>query len=400
MTRELRRAWVAYLTVGLVCCARERQTEPREEGSTGVASAAQVYNSATVLNSAQVSDGRAQLQPRLEAIVESCNIEPATGVVTQCSGDEYRQLLGDVQHGRVSRTQLLVALDRALPPEAQDPPARVNLLCKLLEATSRSTLDGVAPNPTLTKSLLGKITRLSEPKARQVLPAVVHLSLLSELDEHLYAALDGLPNVELRALGYSFLHKYGSGRELPKLQTLIGAGSEPLIEAAVDSLRRIATIAEGDRAQLCNLLLQRVEGLGQTAANSVLTYLVSCPSPQVDRLLDRLETNGRSRRLQPETIRALDALCLTRQAGPRGTQGQCTRWRKVLERTVGDEAAQKPARQAALLSLGLAFRDQRTQTLASRLARSQGPLAATAQRVLGSGRFEGTGIEAAPTDHR
>lgn len=328
------------------------------------------------------------VEERLALVAANCSVDTQTGVISRCKNNEKQTLVRDINTGKVPRAEVLPVLVASLSPaEGDDEQKQRSVVAsKTLESAFRNSW-GDKPEEVATKEvakqLIEVVPKLPSRQAAQVVPSAVHAAMLTGQQPELYAMLDALPNVDLRAAGYSFVLRYGSLTELGKLKTLIQGPEEVVATSAVEALRRLPSPNDEQKKQVCELLQTLSNDTRPVVAGKVATQLVNCGSAAVDALLAQADAYLKKGDVPAPFVRAFDLMCLNRGGKVIGTEAQCKRQRTWLEAVVANNKVNVEARQAALLGLGLQFPDEATEKLANKHANDdKSELKSVAQRVV------------------
>jgi hypothetical protein len=318
-------------------------------------------------------------------VVEHCSFNEEHAVISKCENNEKQSAIRDFNTGKLSRTEAFPKLVEAL---ASSDKKRSVVASKLFESAFRNSF-GTSKTDEVNKGaatrLLGLLQTLPERQVTQVAPAAVHAAMLTGQQAELYKALDEHPNKDLRASAYVYLLRYGTLKELPKIQSLVQGPDERVAASAVEALRRMPGQSPEDIKQICEFVKPLAQDARPAVAGKAMAQLVACGGEYLDTALTATQQQQKAGALNAAVVRGFDQTCVAHRGQTQGTKGQCTRLRSVLEQVLADTKLEPDARQFALLGLGLQFPDGATLKIAEKyLTAEDKRVKSAAERVVRS----------------
>lgn len=374
--RRLALAVTCWAAVGAFSGACSRKAAPKPAPDAVTAAVA-------------VSEGKVVPSDPVEAaifrIVEHCTFNEEHAVISKCDNNEKQTAIRDYNTGKLSRTEAFPKLIEAL---ASPDRKRSVVASKLLESAFRNSF-GTSKTEQVNKEsatkLLGLLQTLPERQVSQVAPAAVHAAMLTGQQAELYKALDEHPSKDLRASAYVYLLRYGTLKELPKIQALVQGPDERVAASAIEALRRMPSQTPEDSKQVCDFVKPLAHDARGPVAGKATAQLVACGGEYLDTALTAAQKQQKEGVLAAAVVRGFDQTCIAHRGQSRGSDAQCARLRSFLEQVIPDAKQTVDARQFALLGLGLQFPDESTVKVAEKYVTAEDKrIKSAAERVVRS----------------
>lgn len=357
----------------------------------------------------------ADLWAQLANTAKTCKVDDQRGTVT-CTQGEQRKLIAEFSSNQRSRTKSLPTFTAALSSKT---PALQTVGANLLYTAFRTNFGPDVKSGDVSakdaNELLAATVALPKAQTRQALPAAVHAAMLANQSEPLYAALDKLGDVPLRAVAVRNLMTYGRLDALKKVQELAKDDKANLAAAALESPQNMLNWTEAEQAQICPWAMELLADTRPLIAAKAAALIGSCSGEFIDKLLDSGERALADKKFSSTELSGYRDLCAPNRRGrpSAASEQQCVRSRKLLEKVTENKAVEAQTRGMALGSLAHQWPDEKTMQLAKRLEKSPDKSLAesarrTAQRLAqrkasaaggasGAAKLSGTGPRTLPS---
>jgi hypothetical protein len=322
---------------------------------------------------------------QLASIAKTCKVDEQRGTVT-CTQGEQRKLISEFSSNQRSRIKALPTFTAAL--SAKNPGLQTVAANLLYTAFRTSFGPDVKPGDVSAKDaneLLAATVALPKAQTRQALPAAVHAAMLANQSEALYAAMDKLNDVPLRAVAVRNLMTYGRLNALKKVQELAKDDKANLAAAALESPPGMLNWTEAEQAQICPWAMELLADTRPLIAAKAASLIGSCSGEFIDKLLDAGERALADKKFSSAELSGYRDLCAANRRGrpSAASEQQCARSRKLLEKVAESKNVEVQTRGMALGSLAHQWPDERTLLLAKRLEKgSDTTLAESARRTI------------------
>lgn len=349
--------WIVWLgcTVLAVACSKDEAPAPPTTKSAAQAPSWKVDQ---------------QLTAQLEHIAATCDVDPASGVVT-CKDGEDRRLTSEFISNRRSKASSLDTFAATL--ESKDP-KKVAVAASLLFNAMRANLGAQVTQGSVTREqargLVDRLEDLPKAQARQVAPAAVHAAVLAGDEAHLYEVLDS--DSSLAAAAYRYLMVHGRLGSFAKIQEIAKSAHAALVLAALESPRNMQAWSAKDRASICPWAEMLLADKRPMVASRAAGLLARCSGSSVDLLLEDGETSVEAGTFTLSKLAAHRDVCSTsRRRRGEVTDAQCARNRALLTSVVKDPKADARTRAQALTAIAYQWPDDESAQLSASLEKSQ-----------------------------
>jgi hypothetical protein len=224
-------------------------------------------------------------------------------------------------------------------------------------------------SPDDARNLLDAVVALPKPQSRQAIATAVHASMLARQGQPLYRTLDEAKNQPLATIGYRHLMTYGRLDAFEKVKQLSRDSNTALVLAALNDPENMLDWTDGERAQICPWSQEFLSNAHPAIAAKAGSILAHCGGEYVDALLSKMD---RSHKGDPPLTRteiaSLRDLCTLALRGKTGgpSELQCTRDRKLLEKSVESADLEATGRGQALEALAYDWPDEQSLKTAQR----------------------------------
>ncbi len=310
----------------------------------------------------------AKLLDSMLEVAKACNLHPTSGQA-ECRGGELQRLIVSVRKGGHA-AEALPTLVHALSHE--DPKVQA-VAASVIGSTLRTQLVAGEGKPATVSqgqadALLKAVETLPESLARQVVPAAVHASMLSDRSSALFELLERERRPQVLTTAYRYLMTHGRLGVFDRVKKLAESPNPAFVLAALESPRYMRSWSDEEREAICPWAKGLLEHENPAISGNAASVLGNCSGSYIDALLETGEKLLRDKQFSITYVAAFRDLCSPqRRDRPDGaSEQQCDRSRRLLEKVVGTSAVGGRVRAMSLNAVAFQWPDPKSLQLAKR----------------------------------